>query len=258
MIKLRPRPTEVPVTLTSDKVKATMKRIKAKVEGGVELKSGDFESHWLRDDVRLTLWKSQQKKCCYCERKRDAKREPDIEHYRPKTKVEGVGRPGYWWLAYSWENLLFCCKACNQTKLAKFPLMGGRRARKSTDDLGEESPVVPNPETEDPEELISYDWEFGPPEMAYPVGKDSAGRGRRAIEVLGLRRTELAEERGRLLLSLRGIAGKMQAALHYERPRLQQRAAREIERETRADNAHAGFRRAFFRKVGLGDYVAKD
>lgn len=46
-------------------------------------------------------------KCAYCEQKLlDAPKH--IEHYRPKDI--------YYWLAYSWDNLLLCCGSCNSSK----------------------------------------------------------------------------------------------------------------------------------------------
>ena len=39
-----------------------------------------------------------------------------VEHYRPKSF--------YYWLAFSWDNLLIACPTCNQNKKANFPLAG--------------------------------------------------------------------------------------------------------------------------------------
>lgn len=69
-------------------------------------------------------------KCAWCEQFRASGREIDVEHYRPKvcvTRWDGspplvsdappseieVG-PGYWWLAFSWDNYSLACKTCNQ------------------------------------------------------------------------------------------------------------------------------------------------
>lgn len=84
-------------------------------------------------------------KCAWCERIRDVSRELDVEHYRPKvavTRWDGdpplvsdtppkeidVG-PGYWWLAFSWDNYSLSCKACNQEwKRNLFPVREPRKA----------------------------------------------------------------------------------------------------------------------------------
>jgi hypothetical protein len=63
--------------------------------------------------ARPALYGMQRGKCCYCERVPEEKWQ-DTEHFRPKVF--------YWWLAWTWENLLFSCKNCNTPKLTRFPL----------------------------------------------------------------------------------------------------------------------------------------
>lgn len=76
--------------------------------------------------VAESLWRIQHFKCCYCEGKVTV-RYNDVEHYRPKARADrrpGCQRVhGYWWLAFSWDNLLFACPACNRSsKNDQFPL----------------------------------------------------------------------------------------------------------------------------------------
>ena len=57
-------------------------------------------------------------------------------------------QPGYFWLAYVWENLFFACQLCNQTfKQNLFPLANPtkRRARSHMDDLSAEEPLLIHP-----------------------------------------------------------------------------------------------------------------
>jgi len=61
--------------------------------------------------INLKLFKNYNGKCCYCESKVTG---IEIEHYRPKSK--------YYWLAYSWDNLMLVCSHCNKAKGDKFPL----------------------------------------------------------------------------------------------------------------------------------------
>lgn len=68
-------------------------------------------------EVRNQLVKMFQGKCAYCESKITTIYSGDIEHFRPKG---GYGsavlvKPGYYWLASTWDNLLFACPFCNQT-----------------------------------------------------------------------------------------------------------------------------------------------
>ena len=208
------------------------------------------------------MWKHQLRKCCYCERQRDLKREPDIEHFRPKGAVwEDRTHPGYWWLAYRWGNLYFACKTCNQEyKETHFPLIGGTRARGPSDSLASEQPALIDPSADNPEELLDYTWEPGPIPLAKPIGRDAEGRGQTTVNTVGLDRTELNTQRGRLLVSLEGLAHQLITALNT--PHVNEDCVRLAKKRvldaTKAEKEFAGFRREYFRKLGLGDYVADD
>ncbi|MBV0882133.1 hypothetical protein KTQ42_22920 [Noviherbaspirillum sp. L7-7A] len=57
----------------------------------------------------------------------------DVEHYRPKTSASRLPgcslTHGYWWLAFTWENLLYACPNCNRSsKNDKFPLAVGSKS----------------------------------------------------------------------------------------------------------------------------------
>lgn len=264
MIKFRRRPP-VPDTLKSEKVTRIKRRIAKKIEAGSIVKSEDFRSYWQEEDVRKTLWRHQYRKCCYCERKRELKRESDVEHYRPKaavTEEEENNHPGYWWLAYDWTNYLFACKPCNQAhKKNHFPLLpGGSRAWGPNNDLSEEKPVLINPYDEDPEEFIDFDWHESGELLVLvkAVGRDGDGRGSKSIGLARLNRLELMEERAEIILNLRAMAAKMMAGKYLGRQVLINDAARDIERETAAKMQFAGFRRAFFRKLMLSEYISTD
>lgn len=261
MIHLQTKPAR-PSRLTSATTNRAKDAARRAYNRNRKVSSGDFDSAiWLHDDVRLRLHKYRNGKCCYCERKREPKREPDIEHFRPKAGVTEDGEhPGYWWLAYEWENLYFSCKACNEEfKKNHFPLRhGGVRARSATDDLGAELPILPDLVAEDPELLIGYAWDVQL-EEARPFGRvPHRQRGTAVIKFLGLDRDILNEQRGLLIDLLEGIATKMNAALLLGRKRLEQRSAAAIRRQTARNQEFSGFRRWYFRQVGLGEYVATD
>jgi uncharacterized protein (TIGR02646 family) len=64
--------------------------------------------------AKTQLKKETHGKCAYCEANTDVVAHGDVEHYRPKSI--------YWWLAYTYDNYLFCCQICNQTyKSDNFP-----------------------------------------------------------------------------------------------------------------------------------------
>src|SRR5690606_33652023 len=57
------------------------------------------------DDVKAALKSIYHNKCAFCEQRVEM---THVEHYRPKAI--------YYWLAYSWDNLLIACHHCNANK----------------------------------------------------------------------------------------------------------------------------------------------
>ena len=80
------------------------------------------------DVVKKELFEMQHRKCCYCGKLEEQAKYRDVEHYRPKAY--------YWWLGWTWDNLLFACFECNREyKKDQFPLENG-----STRLVAEEAP----------------------------------------------------------------------------------------------------------------------
>src|SRR5207253_16064 len=96
--------------------------------------------------VKKALIEAQHSKCCFCESKTGY--DGDVEHFRPKAGYQQAPkgrllRPGYYWLAYTWDNLLLSCSACNQRhKRNLFPLTNpNQRAKSHADDVTLETPL---------------------------------------------------------------------------------------------------------------------
>lgn len=147
------------------------------------------------ESIKKVLIQAQFGKCCFCESSVTPISHGDVEHFRPKgafrqSHDEPEQFPGYYWLAYEWNNLLFSCQVCNQTfKQAFFPLeVPDSRARSHYDNLSAESPLLINPAEEDPEEFITFY-----KEVIRAV--DGNQRGAVTIENLGLDRPKLEEQR---------------------------------------------------------------
>lgn len=232
-----------------------------KIKAGIPLNPDDFKEHWRADDIRQALWDWHHGKCCYCERKRDKKWDSDVEHFRPKAAIaKEDGHPGYWWLAYEWENYFLACKSCNQEyKKTHFPLMpGGKRALSEEDDLGLEKPVLINPVDENPEEFIGFDWESNRT-MVKTVGLDKDGRGRKTVnELTAVNKKEVMMQRADIVNRLRGIVYTIKRSEKTGDHNLKSKYCSRITEETAANKEFAGLSRAFFREAGLSEYVCKD
>lgn len=143
--------------------------------------------------VKQSLIKAQHKKCCFCEAK--VGEDGDIEHYRPKatsrqSENSKLIKPGYYWLAYDWDNLFLCCKPCNQQfKKNLFPLSDPtKRALSHNDDIRNEEPLFIHPVNHDPEEHIGFRRE-----IPYPINNSKLGS--ETIRALALDRTDINERR---------------------------------------------------------------
>lgn len=168
------------------------------------------------------------KKCAYCESRYKAVHPMEAEHYRPKGRISLPGPPkrfvrGYWWLAASWDNLLPACIFCNRLdththmgdvqgvsgKADFFPLFNeSARASAVGEEINEE-PLLLNPCDIDPQDLIQFKVE-GKRAYIHPLNPDSASsdwqRVTETVRILGLNRTDLAEERCERMIKAQGAA----------------------------------------------------
>ena len=116
-----------------------------------------YNDRYKQQDVRIALKKIYNGKCAFCEQKIE---QSHIEHYRPK-KI-------YYWLAFSWDNLLISCATCNIFKGKNFEIEGKTAGFTNTIDTinkingisaaydATEKPRMVNPEVTDPEGEIQF------------------------------------------------------------------------------------------------------
>lgn len=151
---------------------------------------GDGAQQPRRDDLtgydvaRRPRWIHQHGKCAYCDRDVALTGHP-TEHFRP---VLG----GYWWLAWSWENLLFACVSCNGPKSCAFPLRpGSKQLSLGMSPPGHERPILVNPYDEDPTSLISFEQDQDGRWLPIGIGSGKE-RGEEIIRILALKQHEAA------------------------------------------------------------------
>lgn len=128
--------------------------------------SHDASSKCYRDCTIEELTLLYKDKCAICERDRGI--ELQVDHFRPKKARANIRHPqynnsGYYWLTYTWSNLIPLCSACNQKKSNKFPISNtGTRVVDHINSQGLnpfnpydinwlkqiESPLLLNPETD--------------------------------------------------------------------------------------------------------------
>lgn len=185
-------------------------------------------------DVKSALRQLAGGNCAYCESKIGAVGAREVEHYRPKGGIEGLlNHPGYWWLAFSWSNLLPTCRDCNKSlrqhivsagmtraevevlsaktpkashgKANQFDVVG-TRALVDGDDLTIEDPLLIDPCERDPALELQWDFEA---ELTLIEPKVSAAGysmyGAYTINTCALNRAELVLDRIPVVRQLRAL-----------------------------------------------------
>lgn len=146
------------------------------INGGQYIDLDRYNSMYKRDDIKKSLTGIYKCKCAYCEMKVE---QSNVEHYRPK-KI-------YYWLAFSWDNLILSCSTCNGHKGINFDLDGikvdfinDEESIRSINNSSEaydqvEQPRMVNPEKTDPLGQITFTRngliESNNPRFAYTIEK---------------------------------------------------------------------------------------
>ncbi len=189
MIKINKDLDNIPESLNSQ---LTNQRRNELIENGKYVYERKYDERYKADDVKSMLESIYHKKCAYCE-KNIGDSYYHIEHYRPKSI--------YYWLAYSWDNLLICCDKCNVNKGDNFKISGSKISfnREVVEDIHklsqqyneiEKSKMI-HPEFEDVESKLIFD------EKGKIISEDE--RVQYTIDTCRLDRTSANERRKKIL-----------------------------------------------------------
>jgi uncharacterized protein (TIGR02646 family) len=185
-------------------------------------------------DVIRTMERAFHGKCAYCESVYRATQPVDVEHYRPKGAItidKKLSKPGYYWLAATWSNLLPSCIDCNRARTQEFEnveshLAGKanmfpvpdetRRARKP--DLERREPrLLLHPYFDEPTEHLVFAEKGEVKARRDPHGNVSP-MGVVSIDVCGLNRKGLTDERAKVQGRIEGLIVKAKRqALSFHR-----------------------------------------
>ncbi|MER8803246.1 hypothetical protein [Mesorhizobium sp. M0998] len=176
-------------------------------------------------------------RCAYCESNYPHLAQMEVEHYRPKggyIDEHGVlKKPGYYWLAASWGNLLPSCIDCNRErkqhhrsrdgkivksksgKANRFPILPGTSYATTPAAVALERPMLLNPCEDQPHLHLQF-FADGFLQPALTAEERAAGRGRSTIDVCGLARDALVGVRREWALRTKGA---MEAVLRADRNR---------------------------------------
>ena len=206
MIKIDKSTVSVPANLASQgKGAREADKLRLAFDAGNTTFSFD-KSIYAHKSVKDGLRTLQHNKCCFCESRINHVSHGDVEHFRPKSgyqidEDQELVKPGYYWLAYDFSNLFFCCQICNQFyKKNYFPLADEtKRANSHRDDLSLEESLILHPEFDAIDEHLVFEAEMIKP-------KNGSRKGIETIKRTGLNRIPLLEERFSHLKKLRALA----------------------------------------------------
>ena len=167
-------------------------------------------------------------KCAYCESAYAKVQPMDVEHFRPKSGYMLNGKlkkPGYWWLAADWDNLLPSCIDCNRKrkhqglkgeteamgKESYFPIDDEAQRAKTEGAEALEVRLLLDPCRDHPEKLLSFG-EMG--EVKARAGTDDLGSRivKQSTAVYGLNRAALASSRRQLTLEVGSLISSLSLA----------------------------------------------
>jgi uncharacterized protein (TIGR02646 family) len=175
----------------------------------------DFRAY-SRRPVKAALSELSCGKCAYCEARYDDTEPVDVEHFRPKGAIEtplGRKRPGYWWLAAEWSNLLPSCIRCNRCETVllhdgtevligkgnHFPLFDESLRAAEMGEEVRELPMLLNPCVDNPADYLQHLVDDDGRSILIPRESDENSttyvRGRKSIDLYGLNRAALVSDR---------------------------------------------------------------
>jgi uncharacterized protein (TIGR02646 family) len=159
MIKIEKDLSTVPLPLqfpTNHRSSETVQNARKKVvEAGIYPRNkSTINKYYKSEPIKSALFTIYHGKCAFCEQRVERFQ---VEHFRPKSS--------YFWLAFSWDNLLYACPDCNGYKSDSFDLFQNKATIPSnfneintisqTYDAIEEPKLV-NPERENVEHLLLF------------------------------------------------------------------------------------------------------
>jgi uncharacterized protein (TIGR02646 family) len=164
MIKINKDLDDIPESLLVSMTNSTHLARLDVIGNGSYYKEKTYDKLYKKDDIKDKLNSYYHHKCAYCEQRVE---QIHVEHYRPK-KEKGYDSYAYYWIGFSWDNLLVSCPTCNSKKGNKFRIRNNRvsfvqnvtningiNCLSSGYDLTEE-PFIVNPEVTDPNNYIHF------------------------------------------------------------------------------------------------------
>lgn len=190
-------------------------------------------SHWSK--IKRHLADISKNKCWYSEKKL-TQTEMEIEHFRPKSRVQGITHDGYWWLAFDFRNYRLSSPTCNKKmrnsfneeldvagKGFEFPILNEAtrvsdpniHLSDTTFQLGEESPLLLDPIVNEDAMLLGFNYSDGKIVIADELYSSDVCKKRCkiSIDTYNLNSSSLRPERFKIVRDLEGMIAELKDLL---------------------------------------------
>lgn len=142
-----------------------------KLKGGFSKVTATYKERYKQEDIKESLERMYNGKCCYCETIIGVASYEQIEHLRPKSIAK------FHHLCFDWNNLHWSCQICNNNKRAQW---------------NEQAPIL-DPCIDYPEQHIEFDLS-----TCKVIPKGGSERGKTTICHVQLNRDKLIRARKRI------------------------------------------------------------
>ena len=186
MIKIEKDFKEIPASLKSQ---TTTNHRNTIIQNSAYIYEAKYDSRYKHKDIKDALKKIYHRKCAFCEQRIE---QFDVEHFRPKSI--------YYWLAFSWDNLLFACSTCNTHKLNHFETLQNK-ATYQTQDLDNIHELAEKYNTQENCQFIHPELEDAEPYLIFEKNGKISSNHRKVkytLTTCKLDRRELNDERKRI------------------------------------------------------------
>jgi uncharacterized protein (TIGR02646 family) len=165
-------------------------------------------------ELKELLGSQSYDKCWYCE-STELRSDNPIDHFRPKNSIaECEGHPGYWWLAFSWDNYRYTCTYCNSRRVEQeteggkqdhFPLIiPPKWGRFPGAEIGERPMLLDPCDSEDPK-LLSFNTNGEAVPSISDNTSDEYNRADQSIELYHLNHKPTTRQRKQIYVRIRQL-----------------------------------------------------
>jgi len=216
-----------------EKIETARAKAESEHKTPVEIEETVVETRKKAIIAKSSIWRDAGKiiknvmhdKCWYCETL-EVRSDMPVDHFRPKNSVaECPSHPGYWWLAFDWENYRYSCTFCNERrtdvenktaggKWDHFPIFEPPAwARTATDNWRLERPQLLDPLEIDDTKLLTFHEDGYPREVVQVNTDERYIRAKKSIDLYHLDHIKAVRARKTIAITIKNKYDRIEQLL---------------------------------------------